>query len=123
MLGILKTIFGGGDIIKSGFDLIDSMHTSETEKIEAQVKGKVDMLNAYAPFKIAQRLLAMLFSVTFLSCFVLVLIMTLKGQANIDDVRAVISEFYIGEIMLAIIMFYFGGGFLEGTIKRAKDKQ
>ncbi len=122
MLGILKTIFGSGDIIKSGFELIDSMHTSETEKIEAQVKGKVDMLNAYAPFKIAQRLLALLFSVTFLSCFVLVLIMTLKGQANIDDVRGVIGEFYIGEIMLAIIMFYFGGGFLEGSIK-ARGKQ
>ena len=122
MLGILKTIFGSGDIIKSGFDLIDSMHTSKAEEIEAKVKGKVDMLNAYAPFKVAQRLLSLLFSITFLSCFVLVLVMTLKGQANIDDVRGVISEFYIGEIMLTIIVFYFGGGFLEGSISKAKSK-
>lgn len=122
MLGILKTIFGSGDVIKSGFELIDSMHTSKAEEIEAKVKGKVDMLNAYAPFKVAQRLLSLLFSITFLSCFVLVLVMTLKGQANIDDVRGVISEFYIGEIMLTIIVFYFGGGFLEGSISKAKSK-
>jgi hypothetical protein len=34
-MGILSTILGSGDVIGKGLDLIDSMHTSETEAIEA----------------------------------------------------------------------------------------
>lgn len=122
MFGILKTIFGSGDVISKGMDLIDSMHTSGVEEIEAKAKAKVDLMAAYAPFKIAQRILAIMFTVTFLASFLLVLGMTLFGETKIDEVRGVISEFYIGEIMLSIVIFYFGGGFVEGGIDKLKKK-
>ena len=123
-MGILSTILGSKDIIKGGIDLIDSFHTSTEEEIQAKVKGKVDLLNAYAPFKVAQRYLALLFSFTFLGSFLLVLGMTLYGVGDIVSIKAILSEFYIGEIMFTIIGFYFGGGFLEGTLKAKKgDKK
>lgn len=122
-MGILSTIFGTGDIISKGMDLIDKMHTSDAEMIAAKSKAKTDLMAAYAPFKIAQRILATMFAVTFLSSFVLVLVMALFYDAKIDVVRSVIGEFYIGEIMLTIIVFYFGGGFVEGALgARGKNK-
>lgn len=120
-MNIWSTIFGSGDVIEKGMDLIDKMHTSTEEGIAATAKAKIDLLQAYSAFKVAQRYLALLFTVTFISSFLLVLGMTLNSGGDIDDVKIVLSEFYIGEIMLTIIMFYFGGGFVEGALK-AKRK-
>jgi len=118
MMGILANILGTGDVVKAGLDLIDDMHTSTEEETQAKAKAKVDTLQAYAPFKVAQRYIALLFTFTFLLCFVLVLGKTLFGDvSNLADIRAVIAEFWIGEIMLLITTFYFGGGLAE-SIKR-----
>ena len=122
MIGILRRIFGSGDVIEKGLDLIDSMHTSDEELIKANTDAKRELLTAYAPFKLAQRYLALLFSITFIGSFLLVLGMSLSGKADVDVVRQVLSEFYIGEIMLSIILFYFGGGAFEGIINKTKGK-
>ena len=119
-MGILATIFGSGEVIKRGLDLIDDMHTSDEEELAAKADAKVKLLNAYAPFKIAQRYLALLFAGMFIFSFLLVLGMTLAGEGNIAAVKVVLSEFYIGEIMLSIILFYFGGGFAEGALGAKK---
>ena len=117
-MGILATIFGSGEVIKKGLELIDDMHTSDEEAIKAKTEGKVALLNAYAPFKIAQRYLAVLFSVTFLSCFVGSLVCTVMGIGDPEAIKTMVNEWWIGEIMLAIIGFYFGGGFLESKTKK-----
>lgn len=123
-MGILSEILGTGDVVKAGFDLIDSMHTSDQEEIEANSKAKVDLMKAYAPFKKAQRLLMLGFMFTYLSSFFLILVMTLNESiGNPADVKNLLSEFYIGEIMLAIVGFYFGGGFLEGAISKNKEPE
>ena len=114
-MGILGKLLGSTDIIKAGIELVDDMHTSTEEEIAAKSKARVDLMNAYAPFKVAQRLLALMFAGTFLTCFVMVLGMTLGGVGSADDVRNILSEFWIGEIMLTIVGFYFGGGALEGA--------
>jgi tRNA isopentenyl-2-thiomethyl-A-37 hydroxylase MiaE len=121
-MGLLSTILGTGGVITKGFDLIDSLHTSETEAIEAKAKAKTDLLTAYAPFKIAQRYIALMFSGTFLFSFFLVLSLTIAGIGDIASIKAVLSEFYIGEIMLTIVVFYFGGGFAEGAMNARKPK-
>lgn len=120
MLGVLGKIFGSGDVIKAGIQLIDDMHTSTEEEIVAKTKAKTDLLSAYAPFKIAQRYLALMFALAFLSTFVLVMGMTLFGQGDIDAVKSVLGDFYIGEIMLTIVAFYFGGGAFEGIMDKRK---
>ena len=124
MFGILAKIFGSGTVISDGMKLIDNMHTSTEEEIAAKTRAKTDLLSAYAPFKIAQRYLALMFAVTFLSGFALVLGMTLfsTGNDQIQDVKTVLGDFYIGEIMLTIVLFYFGGGAFEGSINALKNK-
>ena len=117
-MGIISTILGSGDVISKGFGLIDSMHTSKEEEILAKSKAKTDLMTAYAPFKVAQRYLALIFSLTFVGSFVLVLGLTLAGKGDIESVKTVLSEFYIGPIMLMIVGFYFGGGLIESTKKK-----
>jgi len=122
MIGILGKILGSGDVIKKGMDLIDDMHTSSEEEIAAKSKAKIDLMNAYAPFKLAQRYIALMFTAVFLSMFVLVLAMTLAGEGDIDAVKQIIGDFWIGEIMLMIVGFYFGGGLAE-SVTSAKNKK
>ena len=119
MMGILANILGTGDIVKEGFKLIDSMHTSKEEEIVATTKAKTDLLSAYAPFKVAQRYLAIVFAFTFTLSFFLILGMTLAGY-DTAAAREVILEFQIGWIMLLILGFYFGGGAFEGVKKAGK---
>ena len=119
-MGILATIFGSGEVISEGFKLLDSFHTSTEEEIEANAAAKVRIMQSYEPFKIAQRYIALLFTFTFLSCFILILGMTLLGNGvDVEAARAVISEFWIGQIMMLIATFYFGGGLAE-SIKGGK---
>ncbi|MEO1943829.1 MAG: hypothetical protein ABGY11_05980 [Candidatus Thioglobus sp.] len=120
-MSILATILGSSDIIKSGLNLIDDMHTSKEEEIEAKSRAKIALLTSYAPFKVAQRYLALLFGFTFIGSFLLVLVLTLNGVGDIAAVKVLLDEFYIGEIMLTIVAFYFGGGAFEGIVK-AKEK-
>jgi hypothetical protein len=117
-MGILASILGAGDVITKGMELIDNMHTSTEEEILAKTQAKVNLMNAYAPFKLAQRVLAILFTTVFLLVFLLVMGMTLAGKGEIDDVMQVVNQFWIGEIVMAIVTFYFGGGFMEGVLSK-----
>ncbi len=125
MMGVISKIFGSGKVIEEGFKLIDSIHTSDVEEIQAKTDSKVRLIEAYQPYKLAQRYLALMFSAVFLFCFFLVLAMTMMNKGDLTEVRAVVSEFWIGEIMTLIIGFYFGGGFKESWDrgKNGKPKQ
>ena len=116
-MGILNTIFGSGDVITKGMDLIDSFHTSDTEMVEAKTKAKTDLMTAYAPFKIAQRYLALMFGGTYITTYVLVIVMTFIGK-DVSAVKGILSEFQIDWIMLTIVMFYFGGGLADSVMKK-----
>jgi len=119
MIAILGKILGSGDVIKKGMDLIDDMHTSTEEEVAAVSKAKSDLLTAYQPFKLAQRYIALMFTFTFILCFAITLGMTLAGKGDIEGVKAILGDFWIGEIMLLIVGFYFGGGLAE-TIQQKK---
>ena len=116
-MGILSKIFGGGDVINKGMDLIDSFHTSDTEMIEAKTKAKTDLMTAYAPFKIAQRYLALMFGATYITTYILVIGMVFLGK-DVKAVKGILSEFQIDWIMLSIVMFYFGGGLADSVMKK-----
>jgi len=120
MLGVIGKMLGSGDVIKKGLDLIDDMHTSTEEEIAAKSKAKIDLMNAYAPFKIAQRYLALMFGLTFLLTYALVLTMTIIGQGDPDAVTKVMDQFSINYAMLIILGFYFGGGAVEGFMEKKK---
>jgi hypothetical protein len=122
MLGVLSKILGSGDVIKKGMELIDDMHTSTEEEVAIKSKARIDLMNAYQPFKLAQRYLALMFTAVFLLMFVLVMGMTLAGQGDVDAVKQILGDFWIGEIVLVIVSFYFGGGLAE-SVGSARNKK
>jgi hypothetical protein len=119
MMTFLSGILGNSDIIVKGFKLIDDLHTSDEEHIKSTTKAKTDLLSAYAPFKIAQRYLAMIFALTFVASYIMVLTLYFVGNST-DDVTKIIQAFKIDWIMLTIVGFYFGGGAFEGVIASKK---
>lgn len=121
MIGILSTIFGSGEVIKRGMDLIDSMHTSDVEEIEAKTKAKTDLLTAYHPFKVAQRWLAVMFTVNFIVVF-WVVVGLWASDKDVGGFNEILVAFKIGWIMLTIVGFYFGGGAFEGIVNSKKGK-
>lgn len=120
-MSIFKTLLGSGDVIQKGMDLIDDMHTSDTEMIEAKTKAKTELLSSYAPFKVAQRYLALLFGFTFVASYLMVLVLFFMGH-SIQEVQDIISAFKINWIMLTIVGFYFGGGAFEGVMSKVSKK-
>lgn len=120
-MGILNTILGSGDVITKGLGLIDSLHTSDTELIEAKTKAKTDLLTSYAPFKVAQRYLALIFGFTFVLSYLMVLVLFFMGR-DIEAIQEIISAFKIDWIMLTIVGFYFGGGAFEGLANKKNKK-
>ena len=131
MLGILNNIFGNGEVIKKGLDLIDEAWTSEEEKadneakiIEAKTNAKATLLNAYAPFKLAQRYLAIMFTFVYLFIMINGILGALYGLVNMENVRGALkfaNEMWLGEIMITIVAFYFGGGLVESYKKKGKE--
>jgi hypothetical protein len=123
MFGILGKIFGSDKVIESGINLIDSLHTSTEEEIAAKAKAKTDLLNAYAPFKLAQRYLALMFTGMFLFIMANGVVGALYGvidMANVEAAKQFASQMWLGEIMLAIVGFYFGGGFADSINRKGK---
>jgi len=124
VLDVLGKIFGTDKVITKGLDLLDDLYTSDEEAIQAKAKAKVDLLGAYAPFKVAQRYLAIMFTFMFLFIMANGVVGSLYGwidMNNVKDAKEFASDMWLGEIMLAIVGFYFGGGFAD-SIKRKQDK-
>jgi len=121
MLAVLGKILGSGDVVKQGMKLIDDMHTSTEEEIAAKSKARIDLMNAYAPFKLAQRYLALMFGFTFLASYIIVLTMTIVGKGDPNAVTQVMEQFSINYAMMIILGFYFGAGALESFQNKKKS--
>ena len=132
MTGILSSIFGTGEVVKKGLELIDEAWTSDEEKadnevkiIEAKTNAKATLLNAYAPFKLAQRYLALMFTFVFLFIMMNGVLGALYGwvdMASVQEAKKFANEMWLGEIMLTIVGFYFGGGLVESYKKKGKSE-
>jgi len=115
MIGILAKILGSGDVVKQGLSLIDEMVVTSEEEIAAKTQQRVQLMQSYAPFKVAQRFLAIMFGGTFLASYVLVLSMTIGGYGDPDAVTKVMDQFSINYAMLLILGFYFAGGVVDSV--------
>jgi hypothetical protein len=121
MLGILGKILGSGDVISKGIQLIDDMHTSTEEEIAAKTKAKTDLLSAYAPFKLAQRYLALMFTAMFIFIMANGILGALYGIVpieNVEEAKKFANEMWLGEIMLTIIGFYYSGGVIDSVRRK-----
>ena len=118
-MGIFGTIFGSGSVVEKGLDLIDDCITTDTEKEQS----KIDLLKAYQPYKISQRLIAMMITATFLGVFVMLLLASFFVDVSVQ--LALIESYMSSDFThpLEIIMvFYFGGGAVEGALDKFKRK-
>lgn len=107
-----------GESIVSG---VDKMILSKEERLDYMQK----MLVLYEPYKIAQRILAIMFSGAYLLVHVTTAITHFIYTVRGLDVSLIV-ELYghnndsLGTIVLMIVGFYFAGGVLEGTVKKLR---
>ena len=112
-------IFGTEKVVNKGMDMIDdAFYTDQEEAADGAVKRewKLKLLQAYQPFKTAQRLLALLYSVPYVSLVVYATVindMLLMTRVNES----------LGMQCLAIVSFYFMGGMGEGMIRASLNKK
>ena len=122
MFKILAKIFNPkklGDSIISG---VDKAILTNEEKIDYMQK----MLTLYEPYKLAQRILSIMFGGAFLFIHLVSFIVHVIYFIKDKDTKPVLELYEynndsLGMIVLMVMSFYFAGGVLEGTVKRLKQ--
>ena len=124
MFKILSKIFNPRKLGESIISGIDKSFLTKEESIDYMEK----MLVLYEPYKLAQRILAILFSSAFLFVHLLTavahfiyVLKELKTDSLVDLYK--FNNDSLGTIVLVIVSFYFAGGVLEGTVKRLRTKK
>ena len=119
-MNILSSIFSpsiANKAVDAVIDAGDALVYTDEEKAKAlqlATETKLKMLPLYEPFKLAQRLIAITFTINFILAFWAgVLIYFVFGNTQLKEYLALVTAFQLGWIMLAIISFYFGGGFIN----------
>ena len=113
-MGVLSALLGASGFIKGMFNLVDEATYTDDERAERKIK----ILKSYEPFKVAQRLLAIGFCYTFL--FLVVCCFFASFFVDVEAQKELIKD-NLGSVVIVIVGFYFGGGFLEGTISKTGD--
>jgi hypothetical protein len=119
MFKILGKIFNPkklGDSITSG---IDKLILTNEEKIDYMK----EMLKLYEPYKLAQRILAIMFSGVFLLIHLITAITHFIYTVKEIDTKSIIELYNynnetLGTLVLMVTSFYFAGGLLEGTVNK-----
>ena len=106
---------------KNTRDFVDGIAFTKEEAVNEHKT----LLKLYEPYKLAQRMLAFMFSGVFLLLHLAVgitlLIYSIK-QLSTEPLYEVIrfNNETLGTIVLVIVSFYFAGGAVEGVVKRFK---
>lgn len=148
-MGWWNSLFSVADTATKVTDAVintgDKLFYTEEEKAEDRKKMREffpTLLNAYAPFKISQRILAIWFSFLFgvsfivglfVTCFNIYLAYNFKPLFNekkeiinsvekvdLQPLFSIVATFNIDMIMLAIVSFYFAGGAIESFKRGGK---
>tara|TARA_R110000851_G_scaffold307304_1_gene465753 strand:+ start:307 stop:681 length:375 start_codon:yes stop_codon:yes gene_type:complete len=119
-MGIFAKLFGSDEVIAKAttglISGIDKVFYTDEEKSDNFSR----MLRLYEPFKIAQRFLALIFSIPYASA----VFITFLASFFIDvTVQIEILKGTIGYIVLTIVGFYFGGGAINGFVEKAMAGQ
>lgn len=117
-------IFSPGELGKSIVSGVDKSILTKEEGVDYHK----EFLKLYEPYKIAQRFLALMFTATYLFIHLLTAIAHFVLVLLKESVEHVIELYHynnegLGTIVLVIISFYFGGGAIEGVVKRYRAKK
>jgi len=132
MLGLLGKIFGSDRVIEKAGDLIDDAFYTDSEEAadkkemtKFKAEHRIKLMDAYAPFKVAQRFIAFGFVFVFLFIMLNGVLGALYGwvdMANVNNARNFADKMWLGEILIMIVSFYFGGGLAESIKRKSEGK-
>ncbi len=116
-----KAIDNAVDGIYNSVDMAFYTDEEKAKAVQKAVDTKLKMLPLYEPFKLAQRYMAFAFTVNFILAFwVCVLIWMFGTKEQVTEFLGIVSTFQLGWIMLTIVAWYYGGGFVESAKKSIK---
>jgi hypothetical protein len=114
-MNIFKMLFSSDTATKAITSGVDKAFYTPEEKAD----DFLNMLKAYEPFKIAQRLLMLIVALPFVLVFIIsVAVYTVSPEAAAALVN--MNTSVLGEPMKWITIFYFGGGAVEGVASKLK---
>ena len=114
-MGILSSIFGSDSVIDAGINGIDALVFTDEEKSTAKMK----FLKLYEPYKLAQRLLALILAIPYAVAWMITFIASFFIDVTVQIAILKGDMFYI---VITILSFYFTTGAGEGIIKAFKGK-
>jgi len=132
-MSLWGTLFGSQSVIdnaaKGIYNGVDkAIYTSEEKAL-----GFLDLLKAYEPFKLAQRLLALTVAIPYVTVWILSALMLAVSAfvepgygKQIEEAARTLGELNndtLGLPVALVLGFYFGGGAVEGVVSRFKGKR
>lgn len=123
MWGVISKLLGSDKVIENASKGIDKMFFTNEEKAETWVQT----LKAYEPFKIAQRLIALIVTSVYLLVWIMsaigfVLSFWFSEILILSKDLAALNNDVLGLPFTLIIGFYFGGGMAEGIVSQIKKR-
>jgi len=107
------------DGIYNGVDM--AIYTNEEKAIatQKQIETKLKLLPLFDPFRLAQRYIAIIFTVNFVLAFWIGVFIYFQGTKDaLDTYIKLVEAFGLFWIMGAIITWYFTGGIINSYKKK-----
>ena len=123
-MGIFSKLLGSEKVIDAAYNGVDKAFYTEEERADDRKlisKVKIELLNAYAPFKVAQRGLSILFGVPYVLGWSATFVMSFFNEDVSKQVSLLNGD--IGGIVWTIIGFYFFGGAAESIGRKVVSSQ
>lgn len=109
-------IFTGG-VVSKGMDMLDDAVLTDQEVLGYKAK----LLGLYEPYKLVQRLLALLVTISYLGLHVLYSLadfwLVINGHERVCEGLITDNNATMGQGWGWIMIWYFSGGMVEGGIK------
>ena len=132
-MGVFGRLFGSDKHISKGMGMIDDAFYTKQEQATDDLKRtqfKMAFMKLYEPYKLAQRVLAMIFGIPFVLIHLVVAanwITVIWIIESAERYKFMVAQFKfivelnnqtLGEPMAIILAFYFLGGVAEGAISK-----
>lgn len=111
-MSIWSKLFGSDEVVNGTVSLIDNAFYTDEEKAEM----KKELLRCYEPFKIAQRYIAMTFCPVYAFAWLVTFLASFFTDVK-SQVEMLLNPMGLAGIVLAIVVFYFGGGTINSLKK------
>ena len=113
-------------VVDAVVDSGDALFYTDEEKAKAtqlKIDTKLAMLKNFEPYKLAQRYIALLFTINFILTFwVGVYIYFNKSSGDVKAYIDLVGTYQLGWIMLAIVSFYFTDGAMNWYKGKKNEK-